>query len=269
MMTSWTAGRRSAQDSGRFQSAGKSAVILDGDPLLNTKGEKVEADGGIFFGREPGGSVWVARNIVGYDPAPRVFVKGCALGRLDDDRLSDKYYYRTSGRYLGLDAYEFTGDLAVAGKELIGARLLTDRVWHRTRLQIVWASPPESDDLPAGYDGGWAAVIMVPGDHTGLIAEGDVITLGNGPDEEPVPREYVVSESSAGARYIPEDSPYALNDSWRDRTEVFTWFVILELDPSGGLEYDERVRLETLGKYITVARGRDTRHEMWRIKLDE
>lgn len=253
------------QDYERRRAPGKSIVVHNGRTLFNDKDEKVDGDGGIYFGREPGGSVWIARNVVGYDHGPRVFVKGCKLGRFAGGGFSEEYDYRSTDEYLGLDTYEFTSGLAVVKDELVGARRLTERVWQRTRLQIVWASPPESDDLPVGYDGGWAAAVMVPGDRTELIAEGDVIRLGRDTGEEPYATEYIVSESAAGVRRIGEDSPYALDDSWRDRIEVFTWFIILELDFDAGHDHEERVRLETLGKYISVARGWDVRHEIWRI----
>lgn len=256
------------QDSKRFSAPGKLKAVHNGKPMYDTLGRPVEAAGGIYLGREPGGAAWVARNVIGYDPNPKVFVKGCALGRFDGARLTEKFYYRGEDDYLSLPPYEFAGGMTETGDELVGARILTDRIWQKTRLQVVWAAPPGDDELPAGYDGGWAAVLMVPGDRAEFIEEGDVIRLGAGPDDEPYPREYVISESDAGVRYIDEDSPYALEDSWRGRTEVFTWIIILELDAFGDYTHDERVRLETLGKYISVARGWDTRHEMWRIKLN-
>jgi hypothetical protein len=256
------------QDSNRYKAPGKLKAVLNSRPLYNSKGKPVEAAGGIYFGKEGCGAVWVARNVVGYDPDPKVFVKGCALGRFDGAFLTEKFYYRSESDYLGLAPYEFAGNIAATDDELVGARLLTDHIWLKTRLRVVYASPPDSDSLPVGYDGGWAAVLMVPGDRTELITAGDVIRLGDGPDVEPYPREYVVSESGAGVRYIPVNSPYALDDTWRGRTEVFTWLIILELDSEGDYTHDERVRLETLGKYISVARGWDTRYEMWKIEFE-
>ncbi|UCE26836.1 MAG: hypothetical protein JSW52_10900 [Candidatus Coatesbacteria bacterium] len=252
------------QDAKRFSAPGNPKAVIHGRPLYDTDGEPVEGAGGVFFGEGPNGAPWVGRNVVGFDPNPKVFVKGCALGRFDGARLDGKFNYRGEDDYLGLPPYELSGGMAAPPGELAGPRILTTRIWKRTRLQVVWAAPPGDDELPAGYDGGWAAVLMVPGDRTELLEEGDVIRLGAGPGDEPYPREYVVSESGAGVRYVDEDSPYALDDSWRGRTEVFTWLIILELDSSGDLTHDERVRLETLGKYISVARGWDVRHEVWK-----
>ena len=76
---------------------------------------------------------------------------------------------------------------------------------------------------------------------------------------------YVVSEISVRAIHINIDSKFALNDEWRDREEVFTHIALLHLDYSD-LSYEEQARFEVLGKYITAAKGRDCKSELWSLQ---
>ncbi len=264
LLTAGLACRNGPQDAARRAAPGETTLCKDGSPMKTSEGRVVATRGEVYLGRA-GVNVHVGWNDHGFDAATRTWFGQCKLGRFDGAVVHKLFVDRRGPVWFGKPSYELAGGLARWGNVLYGGRRRLDRNWLKTRLRVVWAAPPQGN-LPEGYDGGRAAVLLVPGDRTELLRPGDVIRLGHTADGAPAPKEYVIAEAGADVRYLGADNPYSLDDGWRDVTAVFTWAAILEVD-YGDLSYDDQVRYEVLGKYISVARGAAARHELWRLAL--
>jgi len=264
LLTAGLTVRNEPQPAGRDAAPGPSRLFRDGAPVKADDGREVATPGDIYLARA-GGDVYVAWNDAAFDGAHRAWFGQCKLGRLQGSEVRKLFVDRWGPTWHEKPAFELAGGVARFGAALYGGRRRLERRWVRTGPQTVWAAPPQGD-VPEGYDGGRAAVFMVAGDRTDLLQAGDVVRLGREAAGAPAPREYVLAEVDAGVRHINEDSPYALDDSWRGITAVFTWGALLEVDRTG-LAYDDQVRLEVLGKYVSVAKGMTSRHELWRFRL--
>jgi hypothetical protein len=256
--------RNERQPADRLAPCGETTLYKDGAPVRADDGRTLKTRGDIYLAPGAGDDCYVAWNDHGFDGDTRTYFGQCKLARVTGGVARKLFVDRWGPSWFAKPAYELEGGAAFHRGALYGGRRAAGRNWLKTRLRAVWAAPPQ-DNLPGNYDGGRAAVFMVPGDRLELLRPSGVLRLGDAPAGEARPREYVIAEAEAGVRYIGEHSPYALDDSWRDVTAVFTWAVILEV----GREFADReqqVRAEVLGKYVTVARGFRERHELWRFK---
>jgi len=256
--------RQAPQDTARYTAAGPATLFRDGVRVAVNDGRPLETRADIFLATE-GPAVHVAWNDHGFDGTSRAYFPQCKVAALEGTRARKLFVDRSGPRRLGTPAYEIEGGVAVFRNALYGGRRTLGRNWVRTGLRIVWAAPPQ-DNLPLDYDGGRAGVVMVPGDRTDLIKAGDILRLGISAGGEPLPKEYVVAETNAGGRVVSSHDPYALDDTWRGVTAVFTWAVVLEAG-RGDKTLAGQIREEFLGKYISVSRGIETKHEVWRLLL--
>ncbi len=256
--------RNEPQAADLYSSCGKSTLCRAGVPVKVNDGRPLSTRGEIFLCRRAA-DTYVGWNDFGFDERSRTYFPQCKLGTFAGGVVHKVFVDRWGESWCRTPGYELEGGVTRYGNALYGGRRGLARNWVRTGLQIIWAAPPQ-EFAPDDYDGGRAAAFMVPGDRRELFAAGDIIRLAPTAAAEPLPKEYVIAEVGAGARLIAGDSPYALDDSWRGVTAVFTWVVMLDV----GREYKTyaaQVRAEVLGKYIAVAKGEETRHEVWRFDL--
>jgi hypothetical protein len=256
--------RQAPQAADGYAAPGPATLYRDGVQVAVSDGRPLATRGDIFLAAE-GTIPRIAWNDHGFDGPSRTYFPKCKVAVLAGTRARKLFVDRSGSQWFGTPAYEIEGGVAVFRNALYGGRRTLGRNWVRTGLRIVWASPPQ-DNLPFDYDGGRAAVVMVPGSRPDFFAAGDVIRLGTSATGEPLPKEYVVSETNAGGRVIGLHSPYALDDTWRGVTAVFTWAVVLEVS-YGDKTLANQIREEFLGKYISVSRGIETKHEVWRLPL--
>jgi hypothetical protein len=256
--------RQTPQPENGYAAPGLPTLYLGANPAHLTTGGVLATRGDIFLA---GGAAatYVGWNDHGFDDQSRCWFGQCRLGELTGGAVRELFVDRWGSSWYTAPAYELGDGLAVRGGALYGGRRRLERRWVRTGWQVVWAAPPQGN-LPAGYDGGSAGVLMVPGDRTDLLQAGAVLRLGETATGEPHAKEYVVAEASTGVRAIGEYDPYALNDEWRGITAVFSWAVVMELGHSYAT-LAAQVRAELLGKYLTVGQGPTARHELWRFTL--
>lgn len=254
--------RNAPQDEGRRRAPGDTILFKNGSRVFVDDGRPLATPGDVFLARGPAGGVYVAWNDVGWDATRGRYFSQCKVGKFAGAAVRKLFVDRWGEGWWEKPAYEIVGGVARFQNALWGGRRRLERGWRRTGWQVVWAAPPQ-DRVPADFDGGGAAVLMVPGDRTDLLRPGAVIRLGAKATVEPGPKEYVVAEAGAGVRHIEENSPYALDDNWRGVTTLFTWAVVLEVNRLGR-SYAAVVRAELLGKYIAVALAPRQRYELWR-----
>ncbi len=251
------------QDDSRYIQPGKTRLLFEGSPVLLPGGEEI-ASAFNLVGTDDGNEVVVAWDAVhsdgdgGYFNSVRVArCSGASAQLLYEDRNPDDYMEKP--------AYRVGGGLLAAKDRIYGIRELCERRWIDTDIQIVWAAPPDAEHLPDDYDGGRAVIVLVAGDQTDLLRQGCLIRLRPEIGGEANGKDYVISEAGTRALHINDNDPNALNDEWRDREEVFTHLALLHLDYSE-LSYEEQVRFEVLGKYITAAGGLERRSEIWSLE---
>lgn len=256
--------RQTPPSGDRTVAPGAATLFRDENPIMVDDGRPLATRGDIFLAVS-GTAAYAGWNDHGFDAVSRTFYPRCKIAALEDIRARKLFVDRAGSTWSAAPAYELEGAAAVFRNNLYGGRRTLDRNWIHTGWRIVWAAPPQ-DNLPLDYDGGRAAVIMFPGDRTDLLKAGDIIRLGTAKDSEPLPKEYVVSEINAGGRIIGLHNPYALDDTWRGVTAVFTWAVVMEVG-NGHPKLADQIRAEFLGRYISIGRGIATRHEIWRLPL--
>jgi hypothetical protein len=233
--------------------------------------------GDVFLSKD-GSGIWAAWNDHGEDGYPGEYYARCRIAKWNETKkiFEEQFRDRKGERWFDEPGFYITSFVRHKGR-CYGGRRRYEPNWIHTNLRFFFAAPPQSEDawfsLPSDYDGGFVAICLLHSDRADVFEAGDIIRLGD--DEEPgkpQSKYYYVTEVTTYCRRISKNSPY-LHDDWKKITgttgtdfegEVTVLALLMVRPPRAG-DYDEEVVKEMAGRCISVKKGHDERHEIWRL----
>ncbi len=236
-----------------YEICGLNKVTLNGNEIKWNNGELVESYGNIYLHKAPNDKIYVAVNEI--KEANHGRYTRIRLGVWDSVLQRVWSFYKSRYEDSG-DNYQLSSPIAVKDDILYGGAKLYNKNWVKTGLQIVWARPPQGTFKPNDNDGGYAATVLIPGDHLDLLDKKGRIRIGSTADGDAGGKEYIISEAQVVTRQ--------LNDAGLDHTVAgygttkgkWTHLILKSIDSDfGPNDYDKQVVFELLGKYITVMEG--------------
>lgn len=247
---------------------GKVRLMYNGAKCKVNDGSYLETYGDIFLWKN-GTTIYAAWNDTSvYN---EVWFSQIKVGRWDGTQFIKQYVDRF-GQSWRSGAENYLTSFAYHNNQRHLAAMYYEPNWLNTQLQFFWGAPPQTDVKPTGYDGGFVATLMVPGDRTDVFEVGDYIRVGG--FEEPGAKEYYISEIDVLDRTISSGANF-LHVSWRqitgtatgDFSGTATLLSLLQID-KWDTSYNAQVRLEfgldaTAGGYISVKKGRDVRNRIY------
>jgi hypothetical protein len=275
-------------DYGPYRQPGKCRVVKDGKTCEMAGGGTLSTYGDIFLFKY-GSRVYAAWNDHACDAGYNRFPQ-CKLAVWEEakSRFRRIWVNRKGERWWVQDVESYiTSAIRHRDRFYLGRRYY-GRNWIDTGVKVFWAAPPQTNMGVSVYDGGIVAMAAVKGDKSEVFEAGDVIRFYVGSGElsnRGLPgKEYVISEVQTFEREI---TPKIVLEPWLQwqagPTETSTEYLadgegsyykgevtllsILSIEPymENGRTYSEQIGFEVRGKYISVAKGRDERHQIMEL----
>jgi hypothetical protein len=252
------------QDQGSWRrcqyQAGRCRLVYNGKDCV-VGSDKIATYGKIFLFKDDSG-IYCAWNDHGQDENGRWFTQCKVAKRIQGHRFRLLWTDRTAEDWYKRPESYITSFVYYKGKFYLGRKYFEPN-WVDTKLRIFWAAPPQANLKPAEYGGGRVAICAVKGDRSDVLEPGDQIALRPGEAPWRNIEQYRIS-SQVNVRQV-EISEKASTDYWGTRYAAsktvpyrgeITWFALLLAAPWA-------VR----GKYISVMKGRDERHQIMELDL--
>ncbi len=262
------------QDQGSWRrcqyQAGRCRLVHNGKDCV-VGSDKIATYGKIFLYKDDSG-IYCAWNDHARDENGRWFTQ-CKVAKQKQGRKFRLLWTdRTAGDWHKRPESYITSFIHYKGKFYLGRKYFEPN-WVDTKLRIFWAAPPQNELKPTEYTGGQVAICCVKGDRTEVLEPGDQIVLRPGEGSWRYKQRYrISSEVNTGQveirepRYVIKwslgrpptvDPPpdYAVEDEIPYEGKI-TWFALLLAIP-----------WVVRGKYISVMKGRDERHQIMELDL--
>lgn len=247
---------------------GRCRVLHNGAECYTNEGLKLATYGNIYLFKS-GSTIYAAWNDRG-EPKPGHFFNKCRIARWNGkvfvivftDRWGNDYY-------TGPEIY-IKSAIRHDNHFYLGTRYY-EHNWVDTALKIFYAVQPV--DVCYDYDGSLAVICAVKGDKTGVIVPGSLIRLRDTEGAGAKGKVYYVCEVDTTTEYVggigggrgiwryygklaPGESTY------KGRITGFTLLSVDGQTVYNEASYSDQVKREVTGRYITIAVGRDERHQI-------
>lgn len=253
--------------------AGKCRLVHNGKDCV-VGSDKIATYGKIFLYKDDSG-IYCAWNGHAQDGNGRWFTQCKVAKWREGHRFRLLWTDRTAGDWYKRPESYITSFIHYKGKFYLGRKYYEPN-WVDTKLRIFWAAPPQNNLKPTEYTGGQVAICCVKGDRADVLEPGDQVALRPGEKPWRNNEQYRISSEvntgqvevdeytltyrglfRRGFAYVQVTFPpdYAVEDEWPYKGKI-TWFALLLAKPWA-------VR----GKYITVMKGRDERHQIMELDL--
>jgi len=249
---------------------GPCRVLHNGADCYDNRGKRVESYGNIYLFKK-NSTVYAAWNERAEATRGRWFNK-CKVGRWNGELFVIVFTDRWGNDYYKAPEIYIKSAIKHKGYFYFGTRYY-ERNWIDTAMRIFYATKPIINISCRDYDGGLAAVGVVKGDKTDVISAGKIIRLRDTETANPKGKYYFISEVVTGTRYIGVGSGlWAFGSCLAEGESAYlgqvTWFTLLSIDGHtvyDSSSYEAQVAREVTGKYITLAAGRDERHQIRKL----
>jgi len=232
--------------------------------------------GDIFLYKDASG-IWAAWNDHGRDEETGEYYARCRIAKWDKNKeiFVERFCDRGGERWHDKSECYITSFVRYKN-ECYGGRRYYEPNWVHTNFRFFYGSSPQGPEQPTGFDGSFVACVMLPGDRTDIFEVGDEIRLGSDVRVgEPQGKTYYISEIETFRKRLSKNNEF-LAENWyvilgyktppnEFNGEVTLLRVLSVGRPTGGQTYDQRVKKEMLNRYISLKKGRDERHEVWRL----
>lgn len=248
--------------------AGPCRILHNGVECFDNEGRKVETYGNIYLFKI-GSNIYAAWNAHG-EPKSGDFFNKCRAGRWNGsvfvivftDRWGNDYheapeiYLKSATRYK--DHFYF------------GTRYY-EHNWIDTTMKIFYAIQPTMTN----YDGSLGVTCVVKGDKTDVIQAGTLLRLRDTETADAKRKVYFVSEVNSETEYVGSSLgegqwiyPAKLAPGEDPYLGQITSFSLLAVDGTtvyDATSYSDQIKREVVGRYISIAVGRDERHQIRKL----
>lgn len=252
--------------------AGPCRVLHNGAECYDNEGQKVETYGDIYLFKT-GSNIYAAWNARG-EPEPGHFFNKCRVGKWNGKVFVIVFTDRWGNDYYKAPECYIESAIKHRGHFYFGRRYY-ERNWIDTALRIFYAIKPIKGIGCHNYDGTLTVICAVKGDKTDVIQAGSLIRLRDTGTSEAKGKIYFVSEIGTGTEYVGSSGgeghwiyPARLAEGEDPYLGQITWFTLLSIDGRtvyDAWSYSAQVAREVEGKYITIANGRDERHQVAKL----
>lgn len=252
--------------------AGPCRVLHNGAECYDNEGKKVETYGDIYLFKT-GSTIYAAWNARG-EPKPGHFFNKCRVGKWNGKVFIIVFTDRWGNDYHEAPENYIKSAIRYKDHFYFGTRYC-ERNWVDTGMKIFYAVRPVIDTLCCDYNGGLAAVCTAKGDKTDIIQAGSLIRLRDTETADPKGKYYFVSEVTTDTKHVGLSAitkwwgnPLSLAPGEDPYLGQITRFTLLNIDGQGVYNTEThraQIAREIVGKYITIAVGRDERHQIRKL----